>query len=42
MELLKRYVAANPAHSFEVGGQLHWNWRSLRDRPDFRVLTSRE
>jgi serine/threonine-protein kinase len=42
MELLKRYVAANPAHSFEVGGQLHWNWRSLRDRPDFRVLMSRE
>lgn len=42
VELLKRYVAANPAHSFEVGGQLHWNWRSLRDRPDFQVLMSRE
>jgi TolB-like protein len=42
MDLLTRYVAANPAHSFEVGGQLHWNWRSLRDRPDFRILMSRE
>ena len=42
MDLLRRYVAANPAHSFEVGGQLHWNWRPLRDRPDFRLLMTRD
>lgn len=42
MDLLRRYVAANPAHSFKVGGQLHWNWRPLRDRPDFRLLMTRE
>lgn len=42
MELLKRYVAANPAHSFEVGGQLHWMWRPLRDHPEFRAVISRD
>jgi serine/threonine-protein kinase len=41
MELLKRYVATNPGHSFEVGGQLHWMWRPLRDLPDFRTLLTR-
>jgi TolB-like protein len=42
MELLKRYVALNPAHSFEVGGQLHWLWRPLRDHPEFRTVFRRE
>lgn len=41
MQLLKRYVAANPGHTFEVGGQLHWMWRPLRERPDFQTLLSR-
>ena len=36
--LLRRYVAANPGHSFEVGGDVHWWWRALRDRPDFRAV----
>jgi serine/threonine-protein kinase len=37
--LLKRYVAANPGHSFEVGGDIHWWWRDLRNDPEFaRVL----
>jgi hypothetical protein len=33
--LLKRYVAANPGHSFEVGGDIHWWWRDLRNHPEF-------
>jgi len=36
--LLKRYVAANPGHSFEVGGDIHWWWRSLRDHPEFGAV----
>ncbi len=40
MGLLKRYVAANPGHSFESGGELHWWWRDLRDHPDFLSLTA--
>ncbi len=38
VELLKRYVAANPGHSFEVGGDLHWWWRGLADHPEFRAV----
>jgi len=38
MDLLKRYVAAHPAHSFQVGGQLHWMWEPLRNHPDFRSV----
>ena len=33
--LLKRYVVANPGHSFEVGGDIHWWWRDLRNHPEF-------
>ncbi len=36
--LLQRYVAANPQHSFEAGGDLHWWWRNLRDHPEFRAV----
>ncbi|MEX2156503.1 MAG: serine/threonine-protein kinase [Gemmatimonadales bacterium] len=38
MALLKRYVAANPGHSFEIGGDIHWWWRDLRSHPDFRAV----
>jgi len=41
MELLRRYVAANPLHSFAVGENVHWWWRDLRDRPDFQALVRR-
>jgi TolB-like protein len=41
MELLKLYVAANPAHTLDVGGQLHWLWRPLRDHPDFQSVRER-
>ena len=36
--LLKRYVAANPAHSFEVGGDIHWWWRDLREHAEFSAV----
>jgi serine/threonine-protein kinase len=36
--MLKRYVAANPGHSFEVGGDIHWWWRDLRTHPEFRSV----
>jgi serine/threonine-protein kinase len=40
--LLKRYVAAHPEHSFQIGGTLHWWWRDLERRPDFQsVLRAR-
>ncbi len=36
VQRLRRYVAANPHHSFiEVEGDLHWWWRPLRDHPGF-------
>lgn len=41
MELAKQYVAANPGHTFQVGGQMHWMWRPLRDHPEFRALEER-
>ena len=41
MEVAKRYVAANPGHSFEVGGQIHWMWRPLREHPEFRSVMQR-
>lgn len=40
-DLMRRYLAANPDHSFEVGGQLHWMWRPLREHPEFESLTER-
>jgi serine/threonine-protein kinase len=36
-EVLRRYVASNPTALGE-GGDLHWWWRELRDRPDFQIL----
>jgi hypothetical protein len=41
MVRLKRYVALNPDHSFQVEGQVHWWWRDLRNRPDFQSLLVR-
>jgi serine/threonine-protein kinase len=41
IDLLKQYVAANPDHSFRVGGNVHWWWRDLQNLPDFQALTSR-
>ncbi len=38
IELLKRYVAANPTHSFKRGGDVSWWWRELRKDPRFRQL----
>ncbi|MEO8449320.1 MAG: serine/threonine-protein kinase [Gemmatimonadota bacterium] len=39
IELLKRYIAQNPGHSFEVGGNIHWWWRELRSsNPKFQAL----
>jgi len=38
IELLKRYVAANPAHSFARGGDISWWWRDLRKDPRFSQL----
>ncbi len=36
--LLKRYVAANPTHSFKRGGDVFWWWRELRKDPRFAQL----
>jgi hypothetical protein len=38
IELLKRYVAANPAHMFQRGGDVSWWWRDLRKDPRFAQL----
>jgi TolB-like protein len=35
VQLLKRYVVANPGHRWDVSRELHWWWRPLRDNPDF-------
>jgi TolB-like protein/tRNA A-37 threonylcarbamoyl transferase component Bud32 len=40
VSLLRRYVALNPGHSFDVEGDLHWWWRPLRDQPGFAAVTS--
>jgi eukaryotic-like serine/threonine-protein kinase len=39
IELLKQYVAANPAHTFKRGGDISWWWRDLRSDPRFSQLT---
>ncbi len=41
IQLLRRYVAVNPDHSFQVGGNLHWWWRDLRNDPDFQQVMAR-
>lgn len=38
--LLRQYVAVNPGHEFNVGRDLHWWWRPLRDHPGFRAVTT--
>ena len=38
VDLLVRYVAINPEHSFQVEGDLMWWWRPLRDHPRFREV----
>ncbi len=38
IQLLKRYVAANPAHAFQRGGDISWWWRDLRQDPQFAQL----
>jgi TolB-like protein len=41
VEVLRRWVAANPQATFGTRGTLHWWWRELRDRPDFQALLDR-
>jgi len=41
IELLKRYVAANPTHAFTKGGDISWWWRDLRHDPRFAALLRR-
>ncbi len=38
IRLLQRYVAANPEHSFQVGGDVFWWWRDLQKHPGFQAL----
>ena len=38
IRLLQRYVAANPEHSFRVGGDISWWWRDLQNHPGFQAL----
>ena len=41
ISLLTAYIAANPDHSFRVGGNVHWWWRDIRNHPGFRALLDR-
>jgi len=38
IEVLRRYVAANPQGAIDADASLHWWWREMRDRPDFKAL----
>ena len=38
IRLLQRYVAANPEHSFRVGGDVSWWWWDLQRHPGFQAL----
>jgi serine/threonine-protein kinase len=38
IRLLQRYVAANPEHSFLVGGDVFWWWWDLQKEPGFQAL----
>jgi hypothetical protein len=40
IELLKTYVAFNPDHRFDEGGNLSWWWRDIKDDPGFQELLS--
>jgi len=39
IHLLQRYVAANPEHSFRVGGDIFWWWWDLQKHPGFQALS---
>ncbi len=39
--MLTSYVAANPDHSFRVGGNVHWWWHDLRSKRSFEALLAR-
>jgi hypothetical protein len=41
IDLLRRYVAVNPDHSFQVGGNIHWWWRNLKNDPAFQAVMAR-
>ena len=38
---LTSYVAANPDHTFRVGGNVHWWWRDLKAKQSFQTLLDR-
>ena len=38
IELLKRYIAANPDHAFDPQEEMAWWWRPLEDHPRFHEL----
>ncbi|HYX80891.1 MAG TPA: hypothetical protein VE714_00765, partial [Gemmatimonadales bacterium] len=42
MDILKRYVATHPEHSFRRNGMVHWWWRRLVSRPDFQAVLANE
>jgi len=42
MDILKRYVATHPEHSFRRNGMVHWWWRRLVSRPDFQGVLANE
>lgn len=41
VELVRVYLAADPTASFDSGAGLHWWWRNLSGRQDFRALIDR-
>ncbi len=41
IRLLQRYVAGNPGHTFDRGGDLFWAWRPLQDEPGFQAIAAR-
>ncbi len=40
--MLKKYVADNPEHQFEVAGNLHWWWRPLAGDTLFKSLKTKK
>jgi serine/threonine-protein kinase len=40
MAPLRQFLAANPQQSFDLDAGLHWWWRGLSEREDFRALTN--
>lgn len=42
VSLLKSYVLLHPTHEFNVGRDLHWWWRPLRDHPGFQTVVAPE